>query len=219
MATPQLLADIVRLLLQLLPAMALVSLVLAGISLRLEGGSTFLIGGSFTKWILWCVIMVTLPQLLLWFSFFGLPVPSATGAIGTSWLAGIQNDVSTFVNTFVIARLTIVLAAFFVVRAVLDATQGNQPLGSVLTAMFLLAIPTTANLLSSFQTGTRFAAVDVLDGLWTYLAGRIMPAAAGLAVVGAIFNFATHRPAMRLIAAALAFLTVSALWRLVQQMM
>jgi hypothetical protein len=178
-----------------------------------------LIGGSFTKWILWGIIMLTLPQMLLWFSFFGLPVPSATGAIGTSWLAGIQNDVSTFINTFVIARLTIVLAAFFVVRAVLDATQGNQPLGSVLTAMFLLAIPTTANLLSSFQTGTRFAAVDVLDGLWTYLAGRIMPAAAGLAVVGAIFNFATHRPAMRLIAAALAFLTVSALWRLVQQMM
>src|SRR5439155_20585069 len=47
MPTPQILADIVRLLIQLLPAMALVSLVLAGIALRLEGGSTFLIGGSF----------------------------------------------------------------------------------------------------------------------------------------------------------------------------
>jgi len=46
-----------------------------------------------------------------------------------------------------------------------------------------------------------------------------MPAAAGLAVVAAIINFVTHRPAMRLIAAALGFLTVSALWRLVQQMM
>ncbi len=65
----------------------------------------------------------------------------------------------------------------------------------------------------------RFAAVDVLDGLWNYLAGQIMPAAAGLAVVAAIINFATHRPAMRLIAAALGFLTVSALWRLVQHMM
>jgi hypothetical protein len=85
--------------------------------------------------------------------------------------------------------------------------------------MFLLAIPGTANLISTLQTGTRFAAADVLDGLWNYLAGKIMPAAAGLAVVGAIFNFATHRPAMRLIAAALAFLTMSAIWRLVQQMM
>ena len=72
---------------------------------------------------------------------------------------------------------------------------------------------------SNLQTGSRFSAVDVLDGLWNYLAGRILPAAAGLAVVGAIFNFVTHRPAMRLIAASLGFLTVSALWRLVQQMM
>jgi hypothetical protein len=219
MATPQVLADIVRLLLQLLPVMALVCLVLAGVALRLEGGLAFVIGGSFTKWILWTIIMLTLPGLLLWFSFFGLPVPAAAGAIGTSWLAGIFNDVSTFVNTFVIARLTVVLAAYFIIRAALDATEGRNPLPSVLTAMFLLAIPGMANLISSLQTGTRFAAADVLDGLWNYLVVKIMPAAAGLAVIGAIINFATHRPAMRLIAAALAFLTMSAIWRLVQQMM
>jgi hypothetical protein len=219
MPTPQLLADIVRLLIQLLPAMALLSLVLAGIALRLEGGSTFLIGGSFTKWILWTVILVTLPQLLLWFTFFGLAVPSTAGAIGTTWLAGIGSDVGTFVNSFIIDRLTVVLAAYFVIRAVLDATHDGHPLASVLTAMFLLAIPATANLISSLQTASRFAAADVLVGFWNYLAGRIMPAAAGLAVVGAIINFVTHRPAMRLIAAALAFLTMSALWRLVQEMM
>ena len=219
MPTPQILADIVLLLIQLLPAMSLLCLVLAGIALRLEGGSTFSIGGSFTRWMLWSVIMVTLPQLLLWFSFFGLPVPLSTGAIGTNWLAGIRNDVSTFVSSFIIARLTIVLAAYFVIRAVLDAAHGGYPLASVVTAMFLLAIPATADLINRLQTGSRFAAVDVLAGLWNYLAGKVMPAAAGLAVVGAILNFVTHRPAMRLIAAALGFLTVSAVWRLVQQMM
>ena len=219
MPIPQILADIIRLLIEVLPAMALVCLVLAGIALRLEGGSSFLIGGGFTKWILWGIIMLTLPELLLWFSFFGLPVPSTAGAIGTGWLAGMGSGVSTFINSFIIGRLTIVVAAYFVVRAVLDAAHGNQPLASVLTAMFFLAIPTTANLMSTLQTGTRFSAADVLDGLWNYLAGRIMPAAAGLAIIASIFNFVTHRPAMRLIAAALGFLTVSALWRLVQQMM
>ncbi len=129
MPTPQILADIARLLIQLLPAMALVCLVLAGIALRLEGGSTFLIGGGFTKWIFWGIIMLTLPRLLLWFSFFGLPVPSTAGPIGTSWLAGIQNGVSTFVNSFIIGRLTIVVAAYFVVRAVLDATHGDRSAG------------------------------------------------------------------------------------------
>jgi hypothetical protein len=219
MPIPQILADIIRLLIQVLPAMALVCLVLAGLALRLEGGSTFQIGGGFTKWILWGIIMLTLPQLLLWFSFFGLPVPSTAGAIGTRWLAGMHNDISTFINSLIVSRLTIVIAAFFVIRAVLDAAHGHQPLASVFAAMFFLAIPTTADLISTLQTGSRFAAVDVLDGLWNYLVGRIMPAAAGLAVVGSIFNFVTHRPAMRLIAAALGFLTVSALWRLVQQMM
>jgi hypothetical protein len=219
MPTPQILADIVRLLIQLLPAMALVCLMLAGIALRLEGGSTFSIGGSFSRWMLWGIIMVTLPQLLLWFSFFGLPVPSSPGAIGTNWLAGIHNDVSAFVSSFIVARLTIVLAAYFVIRAVMDAAHGGHPLASVLTAMFLLAIPATANLISGLQTSSRFATADILDGLWNYLAGRIMPAAAGLAVVGAILNFVAHRPAMRLVAAAIGFLTVSALWRLVQQMM
>src|SRR5215475_11324470 len=101
MPIPPILMDIVRLLIQLLPAMALVCLVLAGVALRLEGGSTFMIGGGFTKWILWSVIMLTLPQLLLWFNFFGLPVPSAGGAIGTSWLSAMDNDVSGFINTMI----------------------------------------------------------------------------------------------------------------------
>ena len=164
MPIPEILADIVRLLIQLLPAMALLCLVLAGIALRLEGGSTFVIGGGFTKWIMWGVIMLTLPQLLLWFNFFGLPVPSTAGAIGTSWLAGIRDDVTTFINSFIIGRLTIVLAAFFVLRAVLDAVHGDRPLASVLTAMFLLAIPTTADIIANLQTGTRFAAAGAPDG-------------------------------------------------------
>ena len=46
-----------------------------------------------------------------------------------------------------------------------------------------------------------------------------MSIAAGLAVIGAVVNFAFGRPAIRLIGCAAAFLTVSALWRLVVSMM
>ena len=42
MAVPQLLNDIIQVLLQLAPAASLVAMVLAGISLRREGGTTFL---------------------------------------------------------------------------------------------------------------------------------------------------------------------------------
>jgi len=219
MPTPSMLNDIVRMLIQLAPAMALIALVLAGIALRLEGGSTFVIGGGFTKWMFWAIALIALPQLLLWFTFFGVPSQAINGGVGTNWIASIRDDVTTFVNDFVVGRLAITLAAFFVVRAVLDATQGHHPLPSILTAMFLLAIPATAGLLVSLQTNSRYAAVDIMDGLWNYLAGRIMPIAAGLAVIGAVFNFVSNRPAMRLLASAVGFLTVSALWRLVLRMM
>jgi hypothetical protein len=139
--------------------------------------------------------------------------------MSTEWIIGLRDDVAVFINDFVIGRFAVVLAAYFVLRAVLDAAQGNHPLPSLLTAMFILAIPATAGLMTSFQTDTRFSAADILDGLWNYLAGRIMPIAAGLAVVGSIFNFVTHRPALRLVACAVGFLTVSALWKLVLQMM
>jgi len=219
MATPQLLNDLVRLLIQVAPAMALVALVLAGIALRWEGGSTFAIGGGFTKWMFWAIILLALPQLLLWFSFFGIPVQGAAGGVGTSWIAEIRDDVTTFISQFVIGRLAITLAGYFVIRAILDAAHGSHQLPSILTAMFLLSIPTTAFLIVSFQTDSRFATADIMDGIWNYLAGNILPVAAGLAVIGAIFNFLTNRPAMRLVASAIGFFTVSAVWRLVYGMM
>jgi len=218
MAAPQLLNDIIQVLLQLAPAASLVALVLAGISLRREGGTTFLIGGGFTKWMFWVVVFVTLVPLVGWFSSFGVAAPLPSGGIGTSWLSAFQSDVSSFVTNFVAGRMVTTVAAYFVLRAILDTASGGHPLPSVFTAMFLLGTQTTYSLIQSYNTGTQFATADVLDSLWTYLAGTIMPIAAGLAIVGAIINFATRRPVMRLVAVALAMLCVSGIWKLVLSM-
>jgi len=52
------------------------------------------------------------------------------------------------------------------------------------------------------------------------LASQIMPIAAGLTICGAIIQFAFNRPGyLRLIICAGAFLTVSALWILINKMM
>jgi hypothetical protein len=218
MGVPQLLNDIVEVLLQLAPAASLVALVLAGISLRREGATTFLIGGSFTKWMLWAVVFVTIVPLLAWFSSFGVATPVPSGGIGTGWLSSFQSDVSNFVTNFVVGRMVTTLAAFFVLRAIMDTASGGHPLPSVLAAMFLLGTQATYTLIASYNSGTQYATADVLDSLWNYLAGTIMPIAAGLAIVGAILNFATKRPAMRLIAVALAMLCVSGIWKLVLSM-
>lgn len=218
MVVPQLLNDIIQVLLGLAPAASLVSLVLAGISLRREGGTTFVVGGSFTKWMFWAVVFITIGPLLGWFSSVGVATPVPGGGIGSSWLASFESDVSGFVTNFIAGRMITTLAAFFVLRAILDAASGERPLPSIIAAMFLLGAQTTYSLLQTYNTGTQFATADVLDSLWNYLAGTIMPIAAGLAVVGAIINFATRRPAMRLIAVALAMLCVSGIWKLVLSM-
>jgi hypothetical protein len=219
MGTPQLLNDVISVLLLLAPSAAMLSLVLAGVSLRREGTLTFAIGGEFTKWMFWAVVFLTLQPLLSWFTSFGLAVPLPSGGITTSWLANFQSDVSQFVSNFVVQHLVPTLAAYFLLRAVLDAASGQHPLPSILAAMFLLGTQTTYSLLQSYNTGTQYATVDVLDSLWNHLVGTIMPIAAVLALVGAILNFATRKPFLRLVAVSLAMLTVSAIWKLLTSMM
>ncbi len=219
MSAPQLLNDVISVLLLLAPSAAVLSLVLAGVSLRREGTITFAIGGGFTKWMFWAVIFLTLQPLLSWFSSFGVSTQLPSGGIATGWLSNFQSDLSQFISHFVLQRLVPTLAAFFVLRAVLDVASGQHPLPSILAAMFLLGTQTTYSLLQSYNTGTQYATVDVLDSLWNHLAGTIMPIAAVLALVGAILNFATRKPFLRLVAVSLAMLTTSGIWKLVTSMM
>ena len=208
--------DGIGLLLGLAPVAALVALVLAGLTLRNQG--SVLQNGRFGLWMFWAVVMLTLPQILSWFSGFGLVVPTSGGG-GTALLNLVQIDITNFVNQFVVGYFAPVVAAWLVLRGVVEIAEGRSPLYSILGAMFLLSIATTQTLLQSWNSGTKFAIADVLAGLWTYTASRILPVAAGLAIIGAILNFAFGKPVLRLVCCAASFLTVSALWRLVVSMM
>jgi hypothetical protein len=219
MQTPQLLNDVISLLLLLAPSGAFVSLVLAGMALRHDGAKTFVIGGGFTKWMFWAVVFLTLQPLLTWFSSFGIALPLPGGGIGTPWLANVQSDIASFVTKFVIGRIVPTLTASFVLRAILDTAAGEHPLPSTIAAMFLLGIQGTFTLIQGYNTQTQYATADVLDSLWNHLVGTIMPIAAVLALVGAILNFATRKPFMHLIAVSLALLCVSGIWQLVLAMM
>src|SRR6516162_927983 len=126
MQPPQLLNDVINVLLLLAPAAAVVCLVLAGISLRYEGGGiTLVLGGGFTKWMFWAVVFLTLQPLLSWFSSFGVGVPLPGGGINSGWLGSFETDVANFVSGFVVGRLATTLAAYFVLRAILDAAAGG----------------------------------------------------------------------------------------------
>ena len=218
MTLPQIIVDLMKLLFDLAVPAAICAMVLAGIALRREGGVNFVAGGGFQKWILWSVILLTLPQIVSWLAAQGIVLPPQGGNISSPWVIGAETSFNNFVTEVVVARLVPVLAAFFVLKAALDAAQGQNPLGSVVTAIFLLGTSSTVQLMQTWNSGSAFAMTDMLGSIWNFLAGTILPEAAGLAVVGAILNYARHRPFIPLVGSSLAFLSVSALWKLVQAM-
>jgi len=218
MTLPQIIVDLLTLLFDLAVPAAICTMVLAGIALRQEGGVNFQTGGRFQRWVLWSVIFLTLPQLLSWFAAQGITMPAQGGGIGSAWVASLQTSLSGFVTNFVVAKLIPVLAAFCVLKAALDAAEGQSPLPSVIAGIFLLSVSGTVQLMQSWNSGSEFATTDMLTSAWNFLAGTILPEAAGLAIVGAIFNYARHRPFMPLVGSGLAFLSVSAIWQLVRAM-
>lgn len=218
MTMPQILVDLLTLLFNLAVPAAMCTLVLAGVALRQEGGVNFEMGGRFQRWMLWSAILLTLPQFLSWFAARGVGMPPQASGFTSSWLTNLQNTFSSFVSDIVVGRLVSVLAAFCVLKAVLDVAEGKSPLSSIIAAMFVLSVSGTLRMMQGLNSGSEFATTDLLVSLWNYLSGTILPLAAGLAVVGAIINYSRQKSFVPMIAAALAFLSVSALWRLVQAM-
>jgi hypothetical protein len=218
MTLPQIIVDLLTLLFDMAVPAAICTMVLAGIALRQEGGVNFQTGGKFQRWVLWSVILLTLPQFLSWFAAQGITMPAQAGGIGSAWVANLQASFSGFVSNVVVAKLIPVLAAFCVLKAALDAAEGQSPLASIIAGLFLLSVSGTVQLMQSWNSGSEFATTDMLTSAWNFLAGTILPEAAGLAIVGAIFNYARHRPFMPLVGSGLAFLSVSAIWQLVQAM-
>ena len=218
MTLPQIIVDLMKLLFDMAVPAAMCTMVLAGVALRQEGGVNFQAGGKFQRWMLWSVILLTLPQFLSWFAAQGISLPAQGGNISSPWVMSVETSVSGFVSNVLVSKLIPILAAFCVLKAALDAADGQNPLGSVIAGIFLLSVSGTVQLMQSWNSGSEFATTDMLTSAWNFLAGTILPEAAGLAVVGAILNYARHRPFMPLVGSGLAFLSVSGIWKLVQAM-
>ena len=218
MTLPRILAELLHLLFDMAVPAAMCSMTLAGLALRQEGGLNFEAGGRFQRWILWSVVWLTLPQFLSWFAAQGISMPPEQLEASSPWLNRTETAFTGFVSGVVISRLAPTFAAFLVLKAALDAAQGSNPLASIIPAIFLLSISGTVALMRQWNSGTEFASADMLVSLWNYLAGTVLPGAAGLAVVAAILSYSRRRPFLPLVLSALAFLSVTALWRLVQAM-
>jgi hypothetical protein len=177
----------------------------------------FHLTGRTGKWIMWTVILLTLPQILQWIGAQGIQIPESPGSSSSSWIYGVgtafQNFVSLVLNNFVP-----VAAAFMVLEATLDAAGGDNPLPSIIAAIFLLSIKATKLMFQGWNSGSETATTDMLQQFWNYIACMIMPSAAGLAVVGAVANSVQRKPYVRLIFAAIGLLSLTGLFHLIQAM-
>ena len=142
-----------------------------------------------------------------------------SGGIGTAWLSSFQSDVSNFVTNFVVGRIVTTLAAYFVLRAILDTASGGHPLPSVLAAMFLLGTQATYTLIAELQQRNpvrhRRMFSTVFGIIWPARSCRSRQASRSWAPSSILLR---RRPAMRLVAVALAMLCVSGIWKLVLSM-
>ena len=218
MNMPRILGELLQLLFDLAVPAAICAMTLAGLALRQESGVNFEPGGRFQRWMLWSVLLLTLPQLLAWFAAQGIAMPPQAPASASGWLRGIENAVGSFVSDMLLARLVPVFAAFLVIKSTLDAAQGASPVSSLVPALFLLSVGGTVQLMRQWNSGSEFASADMLVSIWNYLAATLLPEAAALALVAAVISYARRRPFAPLVFSALAFLSVSGVWKLVEAM-
>jgi hypothetical protein len=220
MQLPLVLSSLYQLLYDLSLPAGLGALVLAGLRLRQEGGANFEIGGNFQKYILWAAIFLTVPGILAWLNAQGLPVGANIGAVGTSYIPQIEKTITSFVQDFLVGHLVPVIAATLVLKAVLDTVEGRSPLNSILASIFLLGVYGLYSLATGQWIGGEgpYQTADFLMNAWNYVATRICPIAAGLAVAGGILSYVSNRGTARYAASALGLLSVTGLWSLVKAM-
>jgi hypothetical protein len=218
MSLPPFLGNVIALLLALMVPAALGCLVMAGLSLRAEGGINYQAGGSFLKYILWAAIFLTVQGVGRWFAGLGLGLNGISGSFGTGFLAPVVMVVTTFMKDVVLGHLIPVIAAALVLKAILDIADGHSPLASIVSALFLLGIQGLFTLFRGWNDGTEFATTDFLVNAWNYLASQLCPLAASLAIGAAVLAYVRNRNWMRYAASSFGLLTVSGLWYLIKAM-
>ena len=198
---------------------SLAAFVLAGMKLRNEGGVNYQAGGGFLKWLFWGSLLLTLPGVSAW--LVQETVPGAAqlklGGVSTPYTNGINKVAGDFVDDVLTSHLVPVIGAALVFKAILDQSQGTNPLGSIVTAMFLLGIQGIYKLATgSWLTGGAYSTTELLMNAFNYAAGTISPIVGGLAISAGILAFVQHKQWKSFVASGIGFLCVTGLWALVK---
>ena len=219
MQTPLVFQAVLQLLLDLAIPASLASFVMAGMKLRTEGGMNFEASGGFLRWLFWGALLLTIPGTSSWLIqeqvpgaqqlvFAGVPTPY------TSKIEAVTND---FVSDILVGHIVPVIAAALIFKAILDHADGNSPLASVISALFLLGVQGIYNLATGrwLQPGV-YSTTDFLMSAFNYAAMTIGPIVGGLAISAGILSYVRHRAWVHYVSSGLGFLCVAGIWTLVK---
>ena len=116
-----------------------------------------------------------------------------------------------------IGHIVPVIAAALIFKALLDHSQGTNPLASIVAAMFLLGIQGIYKLASgNWNPGGAYSTTDLLMNAFNYAAGTISPIVGGLAISAGILAFVQHKEWKVYAASGIGFLCATGLWALVK---
>jgi len=219
MTPPLIFQALLGLLITLAIPASLAAFVMAGMKLRNEGGVNYMASGGFLKWLFWGALLLTIPGVSAW--LVQETVPGATqlvmGGTSTPYTNGINKVAGDFVDDVLISHIVPVLAAALVFKALLDQSQGTSPLGSIVTAMFLLGVQGIYKLATgSWMTNGAYSTTDLLMNAFNYAAGTISPIVGGLAISAGILAFVQRKQWKSFVATGIGFLCVTGLWALVK---
>ena len=177
-------------LLSIAPFVGLCCLVAAGLALRGEGGINFEIGGNFSRLLLWALIFIALPTVPVFMSNV-LGVPGITNSFTSSStvFGGMTNAVSTFVNSYLLRLVVPSLAGFLIVKAVLDSGQGESPLPSLVSAVFLLSVQGIYSMAKAWVGNDGYSIATGLANALSYLSSTLCPVGASFCFIGAVVQF------------------------------
>jgi hypothetical protein len=203
-------------LLGIAPYAALGCMVAAGVALRGEGGTNFSIGGGFSRWIMWALIFCALPTVPTLMSQLGVNGLSSNFSGGTSEFSGMTAAAQSFVQTYIVSKLVPSIAGFLVLKAVLDSGEGNSPLPSLVSAIFLLSVNGLYALAKGWVGTDAYGVTTGLSSALSYMGGTVCPIGAAFCFIGAVVVFIKGGRWGHLVLTGLAMLSFTGIWVLVQ---
>ncbi len=198
---------------------SLAAFVMAGMSLRNEGGVNYQASGGFLKWIFWGALLLTIPGVSTWLVSESVPgasqlIMAAQPAAYTTGMSKLAND---FVDDILVDHFVPVAAAALVFKAILDQSQGTNPLGSIVAAMFLLGIQGIYKVATgTWMESGAYSTTDMLMNAFNYAANTISPIVGGLSISAGVLAFAQSKPWKSYAVSGLSFLCVTGIWALLK---